>query len=138
MYRIVIVSSNLSSLSALSQALQIGGRLSVEWVGSGEDALELVKRSAPDLFILDEKEGEPPDFALVRKIMQQNALINVVMVSRLWEKDFHDAAEGLGILMQLPSQPGLAEAEALLARLALIADFNQKHLPETESGTGVS
>jgi len=122
MYRIVIVSSNSSSLSALTRTLQADGRLSVERVASGEDALDLVKRSAPDLMILDEKEGEPPDFALVRKIMQQNALINVVMVSRLREKDFHDAAEGLGILMQLPSQPGPAEAEALLARLTLIAE----------------
>jgi CheY-like chemotaxis protein len=123
MFRIVIVSSNLSSLSALSQALQVGGRLSVEWVGSGEDALELVKRAAPDLFILDEKEGEPPDFALVRKIMQQNAMINVIMVGRMPEKDFHDAAEGLGILMQLPSQPGPAEAEALLARLKRVSNY---------------
>jgi CheY-like chemotaxis protein len=124
MYRTLIVSSNPSSLSALSQALQAGGRISVEWVGSGEEALELVKRAAPDLMILDEKEGEPPDFALVRKIMQQNALINIVMIGRLPEKEFHDAAEGLGILMQLPPQPGTAEAEALLTRLALVADLN--------------
>ena len=60
------------------------------------------------------------DFALVRKIMLLNALINVVMVGRLPEKEFHDSAEGLGILMQLPPQPGLPEAEALMARLARI------------------
>jgi len=120
MYRIVLVSSNPASLAVLARALQADSRVIFERVTSGEEALALIQHAAPDLMILDEKEGELPDFALVRKIMQQNALINVAMVSRLWEKDFHDAAEGLGILMQLPSQPGLAEAEALLARLALI------------------
>ena len=121
MYRIVLVSSKPASLSVLAQALQTDARMAVEWVASGEEALTLIKRAAPDLMILDEKPGEPMDFALVRKIMQQNALINVVMVGRLPEKEFHESAEGLGILMQLPPQPGLPEAEALLARLTLIA-----------------
>ncbi|RPI79302.1 MAG: response regulator [Desulfobacteraceae bacterium] len=120
MYRIAIVSLKFSSFSVFSQALQAGGRISVEWIGSGEEALELVKRAAPDLMILDEKEGEPPDFALVRKIMQQNAMVNVVMIGRMPEKEFHEAAEGLGVLMQLSPQAGSAEAEALLTRLASI------------------
>ena len=122
MYRIVFVSSKPESFSVLAQALKADTRIAVEWVASGEDALALIKRSAPHLMILDENPGEPMDFALVRKIMQLNALINVVMVGRLPEKEFHESAEGLGILMQLPPQPGLQEAEALLGRLTLIAN----------------
>ncbi len=120
MYRIIFVSSNPASLSVLAQALQAHAGSAVEWAASGEEALTLIKRAAPDLMILDEKPGEPMDFALVRTIMQVNALVNVVMVGALPEKEFHDAAEGLGILMQLPPRPGILEAEALLARLALI------------------
>lgn len=119
MYRIVFVSSKPASFSVLAKALQADTRIVVEWVASGEEALTLIKRAAPDLMILDENPGEPMDFALVRKITQLNALVNVVMVGQLPEKEFHDSAEGLGVLMQLPPQPGLTEAEALLARLAL-------------------
>ena len=127
MYRIVIVSSKPESFLVLAQALQTYTGIAVEWVASGEEALMLIKRAAPDLMILDGNPGEPVDFALVRKIMQLNALIHVVMVGQLPEKEFHDSAEGLGILMQLPPQPGLPEAEALLARLALIGDsFERK------------
>jgi chemotaxis response regulator CheB len=122
MYRIVLVSSHPASLSILARALQSHAGVAVEWASSGEKALTLIKRAASDLVILDEKPGEPMDFALVRKIMQLNALINVVMVGALPEKEFHDAAEGLGVLMQLPPQPGLFEAEALQARLALLGD----------------
>ncbi len=122
MYRIVFVSSNPASLSVLAQALQADTRIAIEWVASGEEALALIKCAAPDLMILDGNPGEPMDFALVRKIMHLNALINVVMVGRLPEKEFHDSSEGLGLLMQLPPQPGLLEAEALLARLTLIEE----------------
>jgi chemotaxis response regulator CheB len=117
MHRIVVVSSKPASLSVLAHALQAVTRIAVEWVSSGEEALTLIKCAAPDLLILDGNPGEQMDFALVRKVMQLNALINVVMVGRLPEKEFHDSAEGLGILMQLPPQPGLPEAEALLNRL---------------------
>lgn len=120
MYRIVFVSSDTASLAVLAQALQADTRIAVEWVASGEEVLTLIKRAAPDLVVLGGKPGEPMDFALVRKIMQLNALIHVVMVGALPEKEFHDSAEGLGILMQLPPEPGLPEAEALLARLTLI------------------
>jgi chemotaxis response regulator CheB len=122
MYRIVIVSSKPAPFSVLAQALLTYSGIAIEWVASGEEALMLIKRAAPELMILDGNPGEPMDFALVRKIMQLNALINVVMVGQLPEKEFHDSAEGLGILMQLPPQPGLPETEALLARLALLGD----------------
>lgn len=124
MYRIAIVSAKPASLSVLVQALQADGRIAVEWASSGGEALKLIVGAAPDLMILDEEEGEPPDFSLVRKIMRQNALINIVMIGRLPEKEFHEAAEGLGVLMQLPPKPGRPEAEALIARLAMIANFN--------------
>ena len=120
MYRIVFVSSKPASFSVLAQALQADTGIAVEWIASGEEALTLIKCAAPDLMILDGNPGKPLDFTLVRKIMQLNALINVVMVGRLPEKEFHDSAEGLGILMQLPPRPGLPEAEALLGRLTLI------------------
>jgi len=121
MYRIVLVSSKPAFFSALAQALQTDTGMSVEWVASGEEALTSIKRAAPDLMILDEKSEETPDFALARNIILHDALINVVMVSRLPEKEFHESAEGLGILLQLPPQPGPREVETLLARLTLHA-----------------
>jgi chemotaxis response regulator CheB len=126
MYRIAIVSAKPASLSVLAQALQADGRIAVEWASSGGEALKLIAGAAPDLMILDEKEGEPPDFSLVREIMRQNALINIAMIGGLPEKEFHEAAEGLGVLMQLPPKPGRPEAEALLARLSALTSANVK------------
>jgi len=128
MYRIVIVSSNPESFSVLAGALQADSRIAIERVAAGDQALALVISAAPNLVILDEKAGEPSDFEFIRSIMQRNALIDAVVVSRLSEKEFHESSEGLGILMQLPPRPGLPEAEALLARLTLISgkDFERE------------
>jgi CheY-like chemotaxis protein len=124
MYRIVFVSSKPASLQVLAQALEVYTGGAVEWAVSGEEVLALVKHAAPDLIILDEKSDEPMDFSLVRKILQLNALINIVMISQATEKEFHDAAEGLGVLMQLPPRPELPEAEVLVARLVRLGvDF---------------
>jgi len=128
MYRIVIVSSKPESFSVLAGALQADSRIVIERVAAGDQALALVISAAPNLVILDEKAGEPSDFEFIRSIMQRNALIDAVVVSRLSEKEFHESSEGLGILMQLPPRPGLPEAEALLARLTLISgkDFERE------------
>jgi chemotaxis response regulator CheB len=117
MHRILLVSPNPAALAVFIQSLQAGVKDTIKLASSAQDALELIPGAAPDLIVLDEIPGAPPDFELVRKIMHRNALINVAMISRMTEQEFHDAAEGLGILMQLPPGPGRPEAEALLSSL---------------------
>lgn len=117
MYRVVMVSSKPAPLSALSSALEVGNRLTVEWADSREHALTLAAGKPPDLMIVDETPGGSADLELVRDIMHCNALINVAVISHLPEEEFHEAAEGLGVLMQLPPEAGAEEARAVLSRL---------------------
>ena len=117
MYRVVMVSSKPASLSALGSALEADNRLSVEWADSREHALTLAADRSPDLMIVDETPDASADLELVRNIMHCNALINVAVISHLPEEAFHEAAEGLGVLMQLPPGAGAAEAQAVLSRL---------------------
>jgi hypothetical protein len=48
------------------------------------------------------------------------------MVSSLSQKDFHEASEGLGLLMQLPVRPKKAHAEDLVKHLRSIQDLTSK------------
>ena len=47
-------------------------------------------------------------------------MINCAAVSSLTSEDFHEAGEGLGILMQLPVEPGQEYADMLLEQLKSI------------------
>ena len=50
-------------------------------------------------------------------------MINSAAVSPLSPEEFHEASEGLGVLVQLPVDPGKFEAEDLLKRLKNLKDF---------------
>ena len=52
-------------------------------------------------------------------------MINCAVVSTLSSADFHEASEGLGILMQLPAEPGKKEADQLLEHLKKIQSYTK-------------
>jgi DNA-binding NarL/FixJ family response regulator len=114
MYRIFIVSRRPERFSVLAGAIQRGGKIEIELTAPGDQALFGILSTSPDLVILDEKADGAPDFEFIRRVINRNAFINFAVVSRLPEKEFHETSEGLGVLMQLPTNPGLPEAGALL------------------------
>jgi hypothetical protein len=56
----------------------------------------------------------------VRELMKTNALLNTALVSGLSPEDFHEASEGLGVLVQLPESPGEKEALEIVSGLKSI------------------
>jgi hypothetical protein len=53
-------------------------------------------------------------------------MINCAAISSLSHKDFHEASEGLGVLMQLPESPGRDDAAKLLEHLKTILNFTKR------------
>lgn len=88
----------------------------ITWADTGKSALDAVAGS-PDLIVIDEIVDGRPGLELAKKIIQVNALVNLVVVSPLSPEDFHEAAEGLGILAQVPPAPGISDAGRLLDAL---------------------
>jgi hypothetical protein len=112
-FTIAMVTKNPESLSPLAAGLGVHPSVKLKWA-LPTDVFHLLEAVTPDLMILDQAEGDSPNFDLVRKILFKNACINMVMVSTLSPDEFHEASEGLGILTSLPSRSGSAEAESLL------------------------
>ncbi len=87
---------------------------------SGSDALSKTKDQLYHLVVVDEKLPDMTGLALAEKLIVKNPMSNVALVSTLSQEDFHEASEGLGLLMQLSPQPGRTEAEILLKHLKSI------------------
>ncbi|HML61609.1 MAG TPA: hypothetical protein PKD41_11995 [Solidesulfovibrio sp.] len=104
-------------MTAFLDALSDAGH-AVHVVATAEDAAKAVADAAPQLCVVDAGLPDADPFALVARIMRQNAMVNTAVVSTLSDEDFHEAGEGLGILMRLPPAPGQTEADALLTALA--------------------
>ncbi len=52
--------------------------------------------------------------------------MNCAAVSSLSADDFHEASEGLGVMMQLPLEPDLKDAEKLVEYLKTILNLTKK------------
>ncbi|GFK94456.1 hypothetical protein NNJEOMEG_02301 [Fundidesulfovibrio magnetotacticus] len=87
---------------------------------TGLAALESVTQARPVLVVADEGLPDLTPLQLVLRILGIDAAVNAAVVSSLSEEDFHEKAEGLGVLAQLPPQPGERHARELLARLEAV------------------
>ena len=123
MLKLLLVSPEQDSLSRLASALKRNDDLEMSWAESGANALDIISHTAVDLVIADEKLGDMTGLEFAQRLVSVNPMINCALVSPLSPEDFHDASEGLGLLVQLPIRPGEEHAEDLLQRLKKLKDL---------------
>ena len=90
---------------------------------SGQQVLDAVSEKNFDLLVADETLGDMSGLELIESVIMSQPMLNCAAVSSLSKEDYHEASEGLGILMQLPSAPGREEADALMKHLNKIQSF---------------
>ena len=90
---------------------------------SGTEALSLIAQREFDLVVTDENLGDITGLEFIKTLIALKPMVNCAAVSSLLPDDFHEASEGLGILMQLPVRPGHEYAEELLEHLKSILDL---------------
>jgi DNA-binding response OmpR family regulator len=117
MYRLLLVASDKDALSDFASALLAHGDVDLSWADSGSTALDAASGTQVDLVVTDENLDDMSGLKLALKMLSVNPMINCAAVSTLSDEDFHEASEGLGLLAQLPLQPGAEQAEELLQRL---------------------
>jgi len=117
MLKLLLVSRDKDSLRDLSSALTGKDDIELEVSASGEIALAMLSNKAVDLVVVDEDLGDMTALELSRRLLKINPMINCAVVSSLPHEEFHEASEGLGIMTQLPKQPGGKDAEELIKTL---------------------
>lgn len=113
---ILLISARPEAWAACEPVFRAGGGVLTR-VSSPEEALSRLRVLPPRLVILD-PEPETDIRKTIIDILMLDANVHTAVVSAMTEDAFHEAMEGLGILMSLPSSPTAADAERLLAALA--------------------
>lgn len=122
MTQVIFAGSGLASLPAFKRAIEeSGGRVSC--MDSSQQVLEAISEAAFDLLIADESLGDMAGIDLIGKVIALDPMLNCAVVSSLPPDAYHEASEGLGILMQLPNEPGQEEADMLMKHLKKIQSF---------------
>jgi CheY-like chemotaxis protein len=107
-------------------ALRQHGGVDISRTESGGKALNIASEKTFDLVVTDEHLSDMSGLAFAEKLVSLNPLINCVSVSRLSPEAFHEKSEGLGLLMQLPPDPGGEDAKKMMEQLSNVLSLTAK------------
>lgn len=122
MMQILLTIETLASMPVFKTALEENGA-QVTCLDSGQQTLVAVSEKQFDLLVADETLGDMSGLELIESVIMSQPMLNCAVVSSLSMEDYHEASEGLGVLMQLPSAPGREEADALMKHLNKLQSF---------------
>lgn len=105
MKNILFVSEDKNKFDNVTKAFSNDKEYTLEFAKSGEETLKLIEQKLYSLVLSDEKLCDCTGIELAEKIIKINAMVNTALVSSLSDHDFHEASEGLGVLMKIPSNP---------------------------------
>jgi DNA-binding NtrC family response regulator len=128
MTRILLAGRHLSSRAAFKNALD-QGHTRTTCLASGDEVLSAISENRFDLLVADETLDDMSGLALIESVVARQPTLNCAVVSSLSHGDFHQASEGLGVLMQLPVNPGKREALQLFEHLIKIQSFSKGVTP---------
>jgi len=117
MIRILIVSSENNFADSLFSILKDRNGVEVLRSESGNKGLSMIRDRDFHLVIADENLNDMTGLEFAKKLVSANPLINQAIASSLSHDEFHEASEGLGVLMALPPEPGEVDVNRLLEYL---------------------
>lgn len=125
MNTLLLVTPDKASFEEFASILERHDDVELSWAESGKRALDMISEAPFDLVVADEKLGDMTGIEFIETLVSVNPMINSAAVSSLPGDQFHEVSEGLGILLQLPVQPGAKDAEDLLNRVRHLKDLLQ-------------
>jgi len=121
----LMVTSRKNEWSKLAKGLETAAPVALAWAESGTAALQAVQGNTFDLILIDEVLEDMPGLDLAQNLIKTNAMLNCALASSLSAEAFHEASEGLGLLAQLPLDPGEQQGHDLVQRITKIIGLIQ-------------
>lgn len=121
MLRILLVSREPKGLAVLAEGLAQQGQTAIHHAATGRAAMEKINTCKINVVIADSQLADRSGLAFIREITATQPFINCALVSSLEPGEFHEQTEGLGVFMQLPSNPDGQQAVELLEKLEKIS-----------------
>lgn len=125
MTRILLISPKKDIFKAIEDCFK-KHKIATDWTDTAAKALLILLDGNLDLIILHEQLQDMNGRQLVEKIITQNAMLNCVVLSKLSKEEFHEAYEGLGVLMQFSLTPTQEDAQALIDYMARIKMISKR------------
>ena len=122
---IVVIAKDFSRFGSMIDRLRREKHVELMPVVTGTAGLAHLRGKRIDLVIVDEQLEDMSGIEFIKQLVAVNPLANTALVGALPEEEFHEATEGLGVLLQLPREPAGQDAETLLGLMAKISGLMQ-------------
>lgn len=103
MIEVVLVESANNPLDNLAALLTEAGDTHIKRINAMEEARKALVNQAFDVAVISDNLDGMDGIDFIKEIVKMNPMANCALISDLSEKQFHEATEGLGVLMQIPS-----------------------------------
>jgi response regulator RpfG family c-di-GMP phosphodiesterase len=113
---VLLVGNESSAIAPYAKRMEEEYQIYPFHVDSGNAGLSLLLENAGnklDLVIVDELLFDMTGIEFIRRVVRLNPWVNTVIVGSMPDKDFHEATEGLGVLLQLSPNPEMQDVKAL-------------------------
>jgi len=124
MMQIFMIPGNPDHLERLKNGIENDPQTTVTSIETGARALERIAGATPDLVVVDENLPDMTGLDFGQALIRVNPMANCALVSSLPDEEFHEASEGMGILMQIPVDADETFGPRLLDRLRKIAGLS--------------
>lgn len=111
----ILATRRAAELQPFIGTLEADEQVTLIQAAGAQETIDTAIRVVPALVIIDDGIDADGGLALARQLLQVNAFVHTVILSDMAEAMFHDAAEGLGVLMQLSATPESEDARQLLS-----------------------
>ncbi len=124
MVTLLLVSNNRDFISTISEYSE---KTEIYRAYSGKESLEIIADKKINLVISDESLGDMSGLEFAEKLISINPMVHCAVVSSLSSEDYHEASEGLGLMMPLPVQPKKRHIKQLLFQINKIIQLTDSN-----------
>ncbi len=117
MLTVLVVHEKRELVEPMLQAIAGETDTKMIYSDTAKSGLEQIGSHSVDAIIVSEQLPDSSGKGFIESVTQVNPFIASALVSGLDKDDFHEATEGLGVLMQLPENPGAEDAKQFLEKL---------------------
>lgn len=110
----ILLAGERTRFTGFAEVLEGSGAVTLYHEAGGAGVLARLSGATFQIVVIDEQLLDMDGMSLAKEIARLHPFVNTALTGSRSAEDFHEATEGLGVLMQLPSPPDGEAADRLL------------------------
>ncbi|THB70944.1 MAG: hypothetical protein D6B25_19460 [Desulfobulbaceae bacterium] len=118
--RVAVIHQDHDYFEKLERELARYHLIAAQQISNQEMVAQQARENKFDIALVAENVGNLTGMEIIKQIVSVNPLVNCALVSPLYPDEFHDATEGFGLFMQIPTDPDHSTTQTIIDKISKI------------------